>query len=398
MTTSVHSTPLAQLAQSAEAEAARVLTICNACRYCEGYCAVFPAMTRRLEFGANDVHQLANLCHNCGSCYAACQYAPPHEFAVNVPRALAQVRGHTYRAYAWPAAFARAYSHAGLTVVLALVASFTLFLLLASQFSGGLWAKVPGGNFYAIFPHGTLVNLFGAVFLFACAALALGVLRFWRALPVPPPPPPSAKPEPGANAQSNGAMLLDASVEAGLDAARLTYLGGGHGEGCNETDDRFTLARRHLHHFTFYGFMLCLASTSVATIYHYAFGWRAPYPLISLPVVLGMVGGVGLIIGPVGLLWLKARRNPALADPAQAAMDVGFIVLLLLVSASGIALTLLRETAALPLLLAFHLGTVMAFFVTMPYGKFAHGVYRVSALLKNAVEKRRPPALQVGGE
>jgi citrate/tricarballylate utilization protein len=60
----------------AEGEAARQLQICNACRYCEGFCAVFPAMTRRLEFGAADVHYLANLCHGCGACLHACQYAP----------------------------------------------------------------------------------------------------------------------------------------------------------------------------------------------------------------------------------------------------------------------------------------------------------------------------------
>ena len=64
-----------------EAEVGRVLQICNACRYCEGFCAVFPAMTRRLEFGKADIHFLANLCHNCGACLHACQYAPPHEFA-----------------------------------------------------------------------------------------------------------------------------------------------------------------------------------------------------------------------------------------------------------------------------------------------------------------------------
>ena len=33
-----------------ESEANRMLQICNACRYCEGFCAVFPAMTRRIEF------------------------------------------------------------------------------------------------------------------------------------------------------------------------------------------------------------------------------------------------------------------------------------------------------------------------------------------------------------
>ena len=34
-------------------------------------------------------------------------------------------------------------------------------------------------------------------------------------------------------------------------------------------DDAFTLSRRRMHHFTFYGFMLCFAATSVATLYHY---------------------------------------------------------------------------------------------------------------------------------
>ena len=54
-----------------ETEVARQLQICNACRYCEGFCAVFPAMTRRLEFAPADVHYLANLCHNCGACLHA---------------------------------------------------------------------------------------------------------------------------------------------------------------------------------------------------------------------------------------------------------------------------------------------------------------------------------------
>ena len=50
------------------------------------------------------------------------------------------------------------------------------------------------------------------------------------------------------------------------------------------------------------------------------------------------------------------------------------------------------------LLLAVHLGTVMALFLTLPYGKFAHAVYRVAALLKWAIERRQPNRLQVGVE
>ena len=49
-------------------EADRLMTICNACRYCEGLCAVFPAMELRKTFSAGDLNYLANLCHGCGAC------------------------------------------------------------------------------------------------------------------------------------------------------------------------------------------------------------------------------------------------------------------------------------------------------------------------------------------
>ena len=370
---------LAELVAAAEAEAAREFTICNACRYCEGFCAVFPAMTQRLEFGRDDVHYLANLCHNCGACLHACQYAPPHEFGVNLPKALAELRVHTYSEYAWPRVFGGLYRKAGAYVALSLGGGLALFLLLAVLQGGGLVRPANGGNFYAVFPHNLLVTLFGAVFAWVLLALGVGVLRFWNAW----------SPGPGSSA---------AAMEAAESALTLRYLGGGHGEGCNEADDRFTLARRVAHHFTFYGFMLCLASTSVATLYHYALGWKAPYPFTSLPVVLGTLGGIGLLIGPLGLFLLNRKRHPDHGDRAQKAMDHGLIWLLFLVSLTGLLLMVLRDTSAMTALLAVHLGFVMALFLTMPYGKFAHGMYRVAALLKYAIEKRQPSRLRLGAD
>src|SRR5450631_4112541 len=165
-----------------EAEVCRVMQICNACRYCEGFCAVFPAMTRRLEFGKADINYLANLCHNCGACYHACQYAPPHEFAVNVPRAMATVRAQTYAYYAWPRTLGALYRRNGLTLALVLAAGLSLFLLLARQASQSqsLWRASLGGNFYAVYAHHRLAVMFGAVFAFAAVALVIGVRRFWR--------------------------------------------------------------------------------------------------------------------------------------------------------------------------------------------------------------------------
>ena len=362
-----------------EAEVARQMQICNACRYCEGYCAVFPAMARRLEFAMADVNYLANLCHNCGACYHACQYAPPHAFAVNVPQAMATVRGQTYAEYAWPPAFGALYKRNGLTVALALAAGLALFLILGLARNGALLHAPLAGNFYAVFPHNLMAAMFGAVFGFAMLALGIGVARFWRDV------------SPG---RASGAAI----AEATRNVLALTYLDGGHGDGCNESDDRYTLARRRFHHFTFYGFMLCFASTSVATLYHYLLDLHAPYALTSLPVLLGTAGGIGLLIGPAGLLWLNLRRDPAAGDPAQRPMDRGFIALLLLTSGTGLALMAWRDSGAMALLLAVHLGVVMALFATLPYGKFAHGIYRSAALLKSAIEKRQANRLQLGSD
>ncbi len=362
---------------SPEAEVARVLQICNACRYCEGFCAVFPAMTRRLEFPAADAHYLANLCHNCGACLHACQYAPPHEFAVNVPQAMARTRVVTYQAYAWPPAFGAAYERNGLVVALALAIGLALFLALGVAAKGSLFQAPAGGNFYEIFPHNLMVGVFAPVFLFALLALGIGARRFWRS-------------------EAPGLVSGPAIAESLGHAARLTYLDGGHGEGCNEEGDRFTLARRRWHHFTFYGFLLCFAATSVATVYHYAFGWHAPYGFASLPKLLGVAGGLGLVTGVAGLWRLNLRRHPAHGDAAQRPMDRAFMALLFLTAASGLLLALLRTTAAMPLLLCLHLGAVLALFATLPYGKFAHAVFRGAALLKWSVEKRQPSRLQLG--
>jgi len=366
-----------------ESEVQRQMTVCNACRYCEGFCAVFPAMTRRLEFSQADIHYLANLCHNCGACLHACQYAAPHEFEINVPKAMAKVRLDTYAEYAWPQAMGTLYRRNGLTLALSAGTGLALFLCLTLMVMGNLFTAMPGGNFYGIFPHNTLAVMFGAVFGFAVLALTLGVRRFWRNV---------------SPADAPAQVKTAAALEATANVARLKFLDGGHGEGCNNADDRFTLWRRRFHHFTFYGFMLCFAATGVATLYHFLLDWSAPYPVLSLPVMLGISGGLGLLVGPAGLLWLNLRRNPEHGDENQKPMDRGFIALLLLVSASGLALLAFRETAALGLLLAIHLGLVLAFFLTMPYSKFAHGIFRSAALLKYSIEKRQPNPINAGSD
>jgi citrate/tricarballylate utilization protein len=356
-------------------EAQRMLRICNACRYCEGYCAVFPALERRLEFTESDVHYLANLCHNCGACYYACQYAPPHEFQLNFPKMLAEVRAQTYEKYAWPGFLARLFERNGLAVSLITAASLAVFFIFMAADPAKLFAAHPdgAGSFYALVPHSGMAWTFGAVSLFVLLAFAMSFARFWPDL-----------------GEDLGAFLKGRELgEASSDALRLKYLDGG-GEGCTYPDEKPSFARRRFHHLTFYGFMLCFAATCVASVYHYAFGWKAPYPFLSLPVLLGTVGGIGLLTGPAGLLWLRARRDPALGDEKQGGMDLGFLALLFLTSLTGLLLLAFRETRGMGVLLALHLGVVLALFLTLPYGKFVHALYRFAALVRYHLEKRRP--------
>ncbi|MFN0185350.1 MAG: tricarballylate utilization 4Fe-4S protein TcuB [Aquabacterium sp.] len=366
-------------ALAAEAEVDRQLRICNACRYCEGYCAVFPALMQRLTYTPADVHYLANLCHNCGACLHACQYASPHEFAVNLPQAMAVVRQRTYTAYAWPAPLGRLVRRHGMVVSLVLVVSMLLVLALAAAGGGPLWRVTGAGAFYEVLPHGMLVGLFAPAFGFAVLALGLGVRRFWRD-------------------QGEATAPARAWKRATRRALTLRHLGGGHGEGCPNDDDAYTPWRRVAHHLTFYGFALCFASTVAGTVMHYVVALPAPYGLVSVPKLLGLPGGAMLLVGSLAQLALYQRRDPRLKDPQQAGMDRALMALLAGIAATGLALPALHGHPALPLTLCAHLALVLTLFVTMPYGKLAHGVYRMAALLKRAAERNRPgPAVDGGG-
>ena len=357
-------------------EADRLMTVCNSCRYCEGLCAVFPAMEMRRAFSDGDLNYLANLCHACGACYTDCQFSPPHEFNVNVPKTLAVARAESYAAYAWPRALSGAFARNGLVISLVAALSMAVFILGFAAFNDrGVLLGIhtgPGAFYlYRLMPHGAMAALFSAAFLYAILALIMSLRAFWRDIG-----------EPIGGRASGGSIL-----RAIRDAGELRYLHGG-GVGCYNEDERPTDRRKLYHHLTFYGFLLCFAATSVATLYHYLSGREAPYAWWDLPVVLGTLGGIGLVVGPVGLFVAKCRRDPALLDEGRYGMDVGFIAMLFLTGITGLVLLVLRETAAMGPLLALHLGAVFALFITMPYGKFVHGLYRFAALVRYAQERR----------
>ncbi|MEK9673530.1 MAG: tricarballylate utilization 4Fe-4S protein TcuB [Rhodospirillaceae bacterium] len=354
-------------------EARRLLTICNACRYCEGYCGVFPAMMRQKTFADADLDYIANLCHGCNGCYYACQYAPPHPFAMNLPKTFARLRRQTYRDFTWPGPFAGLFHNNGAVVSVALAAAIALVLALVHHFQPtDVIHGNHAGNFYVVVPHAVMAWSFGLVFLYAVVVMLVGFLRFRKHI-----------------GSEGGAGIAGATH----DAAVMKYMGGGgvrgNSDGCNYPAESFSLQRRAFHQMTFWGFWLCFAATSLGTVYHYAFGWLAPYSYTSLPVLLGTAGGIGLLVGPLGLMYLKHQVDPAIMDARQKGMDTGFLMLLFLTSLTGLALLIWRDTTLMGMLLSVHLGVVLALFVTLPYGKMVHAIYRYAALIRNRRESAR---------
>ncbi len=365
-TTTHHTSPVL-------AEADRLMVVCNSCRYCEGLCAVFPAMEMRRVFNDGDLNYLANLCHGCGACYFDCQFSPPHEFEVNVPRALARARIESYKTYAWPRFLSGLFARNGVAV--GAIAALSALVFVAGFFSyhdpGVLRAIYAApGAFYVFMPHNVMVLIFGAAFLYAVVAIAIGAIAFWRDIGEP------------VAALSAPQPLWQATK----DTAQLKYLDGGEG-GCASTEDEPKDRRKLFHHLTFYGFALCFASTVVATGYHYLLGREAPYAWYDLPVILGTLGGLGLVIGPIGLFIAKSHRDPDLLDPGSYGMDVAFIFILFATGVTGLALLLLRQTSFMGTLLALHLSVVFALFLLLPYSKFVHGIYRFLALTRYAKER-----------
>ena len=361
-------------------DGARQMTICNACRYCEGYCAVFPAMEQRRVFTKADLTYLANLCFDCRDCYYACQYAPPHEFGVNIPKLMSELRADTYREFTWPAILSGLFKQNALAVTVITIASIVSVLVLVLLFQGPnvLFATHLGAaTFYRVVPFAAMTIVPSLIALYGFAVFVAGAVRFWR--------------------ETGGAPLqmLDFAAfwRATKDAFGLAYMKGG-GAACNYPDERFSPIRMWFHHLVFYGFLLDFASTTIAAFYDHFLGWRAPYPYFSAPVVLGAVGGIGLLIGSVGLLYLKSQSDRTPAHATMLKMDVAFLVLLLLTSFTGFALLALRETSTMGTLLVIHLGVVAGLFITLPYGKFAHVIYRYAALVRYAIEQRRMRAAE----
>lgn len=318
---------------------------------------------------------LANLCHDCRSCFDACPYAPPHELAVDIPLLMSTVRERTYAHYASPRWIAERVDRR-LSFALAFSGFAVVGVVGATSLANGLEAmftpRTGPGAFYEVVPWLAMMLPFSALTISSIAVLLLAGARFWR-----------------DSGGTRAEFLTDLrNVPAAIwDVATLRNLRGG-GPGCTYPEERPNQRRRLWHSLVFYGFISAFVSTTSAAVYQDILGILPPYGLLSLPVLFGTVGGLAMIAGCIGLLAQKSVADPARIAKPMRVMDIAFILSLLLVNFSGMLLLVLRETSAMGILLASHLGFIAALFLSLPYGKFAHSMYRFLALLRDRVEIR----------
>ena len=343
--------PLANLIE----EAQRVLSICNACRYCEGYCAVFPALELRRSLTEGDIIHLADLCHDCRDCYTACMYAPPHEFAIDPPAIFAAVRRDTYDRYLprlprLPR---------GRVPAMALTALGALAVLAVCAFAATPTSQVPGSP-YRVIGYPALLTAAGLAIAWGVAITCWGAIRYWR--------------------DTRGRFTFAGLVAAVAQAVTLRNLRGGDA-GCAYPGDDPSPWRRELHHLVAGGFLLCVASTAAAAVSQDFLGRPPPYPVLSAPVLLGVLGGAGLVAGCGGLLLIRSRFDSYRTYVAMSSRDRSLVLGLLVLSVSGLLTLVLRGTGAFAPVLVIHLCAVVACFAIAPYTKFAHVTYRFLALV-----------------
>lgn len=356
-------------------EAERQLNICNSCRYCAGYCPVWPALELRTDLTREDITHLANLCHDCQDCFTACMYTPPHEFDLNPPKIFAEVREDTYRRYVWrsrPVSWLRG------RAALALGFVATSLLLVALSFltgKGEVFSGPETGSAYELISHALMVFVVSVPALFTIVVMLRALALYWKDIHGPV------------------GDLLDVSAWGATlrQAATLRHQTGGE-EGCSYPDGEPSAARRRHHHLVMYGFLLTFVSTVSAAILETFFGQEPPFPYFSVPVVTGTAGGVLATIGCIGLIALKRRADRLQTTETMRRADYALLWTLLVLMVTGLVVLAGRTTVIFGPALVVHLAAVIVAFAVTPYTKFVHWLYRLLSIYKDNLERSRVPA------
>jgi citrate/tricarballylate utilization protein len=286
---------------------------------------------------------------------------------------MSTIRSQSFETYARPASVWRLLGRpAVLTAMLVLAVGTIAVLVGAVHGLSKLTHSHRGpGAFYELIAYVWLVVPGAVAGAFVVAAIAAGGWASVRDSDVP----------------FRAFFDLKANLKAVTDVLGLANLRGGGG-GCHDDEMSPSATRRRLHNLVFYGFLLMVASTTSAAIQQEFLDRDPPYSLLSVPVILGTLGGIATVVGCAGFAVVGQRAADAWKAAESRKRDRTFGVLLMLTAGSGLLLLALRSTPLLGLMLVVHLGIVGVFFIALPYSKFVHAAYRYLALVRFHVESR----------
>jgi quinone-modifying oxidoreductase subunit QmoC len=302
------------------------------------------------------------LCHQCNDCSARCPRDARPGDTMQAARAI------VVEEVGAPRFVARLVGRAGATwpILLGLPVFFwALYIQAVNGFAVPRTPLVYGD----VVPVWMIYSVFLPAAAFALVAAFVGARRCWSAW--------------GDGAKRNGTLLGGLASVAGdiLLHRRFRTCGAAR-------------PRQIGHLLLMWGFIGALATTTVLGILMDVFGVKTPLPQLHPVKILGNVSAV--LLG-AGVVWLVAKR---LGDEATAgrsrAFDWFLLALVVLVVFSGIGAELLRHyRLPVPLALAvyvLHLGTVLSLFLTFPFSKFAHALYRTLAMAHERLTTQRRPS------
>jgi len=346
------------------------LTSCYQCGTCSVVCPLstpdnpFPRKEMIwVQWGLRE-RALANssiwLCHQCATCTA---YCPRDAKPASV---MAALRDASIAHYAVPAFMGRALAEPGYLPLLVLI-PVLIFLALLGWL--GRLGSLPEGRvvFSKLIPIVHIEVIFVAFMaLTALGALAGGV-RYWRAM----------------SRQTGGGGPGPRRALVPTLAAILVHRK--FGECRSHPAGNRTTYKGHLHptHLVvFYGFLGLVLTTTSVGIGIYAFGYLTPWPLWHPVKILGNVSGLAVIAALAVFAWRRIADGERAGKSTYS--DWLFLAILLFTTLTGFLSQALR-LADLPRLAypmyVVHLVLIFFLLVYIPYSKFAHLVYRTTAML-----------------
>jgi len=314
-------------------------------------------------------------CHQCNDCSTQCpRGARPGDV-------LAAVRRESVHHYAVPQFLGNLASSFKSLPLMLLIPAVLLAVALAVR--GPIEKILPFGEphgFYAgLFPHWLIIGFFSFFTGLAALAAAVGVFRFWQAMKA-------------ADESAGGYSAARGIVPSLVNTIKSIIVHDKFGQCTDQAP------RRLAHLLAFYGFVALFVVTVWAVLDLYllplfGIGPFYPFGLLHPMKILANAGCAVLIYGCVKAIGDRKRSEEE--SGSGNSFDWIFLVLLLVVAITGLLTEILRFAAdpgehasgtgglqyAAFAIYFVHLVFVFDLLVFLPYSKFAHILYRTTALV-----------------